>query len=67
MIKDVDGGVLCVADFASGIGAAGLSIDVDDFPFLRLIAWQSCRPLLPRLSSAGRRLLCGSTKAGTSL
>ena len=31
---DVDGGVLCAADIASCSGAAGLSIDVDDYPFL---------------------------------
>ena len=41
MFKDVEGGILCATDFASGIGAAGLSIDVNDYPFLRLIGWQS--------------------------
>ena len=41
VFNDVDGVVLCAADLASGIGAAGLSIDVNDYPFLRLIGWQS--------------------------
>ena len=34
VFSDVDGGVLCAADLASCSGAAGLSIDVDDYPFL---------------------------------